>query len=188
VILPTNIEQIDSMQEAYNAIHDIHKNVVRIWMENSLFTWKWWLGVGLTIIPWVIWIIIHKKDSTDRLLYAGLATVLIASWLDFIGIAFGLWSYSYSVVPAMPAYIPWDLSLIPTIIMLLIQYKPTLHPLIKAIFFGGMSAFVGGPFFTWIDLYNMHEWKSIYSFGIYIIVYLFTHYMSKRSRFNTLGR
>lgn len=182
----TDINQIDSMQGAYKAVHDIHKNVVRIWMEDSLFTWQWWLGVGLTIIPWIIWLIVHKKDCTDRLLYAGLATMLIASWLDFIGISFGLWSYNYTVVPAIPAYIPWDFSLIPTIIMLLIQYKPKLRPLIKAIFFGGMSAFVGGPFFVWINLYNMHEWKYIYSFVIYIILYLIIHRISKRQHFNTL--
>src|SRR5699024_3359930 len=94
--------------------------------------------------------------------------------------------YNYTVLPSVPAYVPWDFSLIPTIMMLLLQYKPEMNPFIKAIAFGGLSSFVGGQFFRWIDLYTMEEWKHIYSFIIYIILYLVTHFISKRNKFNVL--
>jgi len=188
LFLSANINQMNSLQDAYHAIHEIHKNTVQIWLHTSLFTWEWWLGVGLTVIPWVIWFVFRKQDSTDRLLYAGLFIMIIALWLDFIGVSLGLWSYNYSVVPFIPAYIPWDFSLIPTIVMLLLQYKPGINPFIKAIVFGFLSAFVGGPIFKWIDLYNMEEWKHIFSFGIYMVLYIVTHYISKRNHFRPLSR
>ena len=73
--------------------------------------------------------------------------MLVAAWLDFVGVAFGLWSYDYIIIPLTPAFIPWDTSLLPVTIMLLLQYKPYVNPFIKSVFFGAITAFVGDPIF-----------------------------------------
>ena len=59
--------------------------------------------------------------------------MLICSWLDLMGILFGLWSYYDNVVPFSPAFLPWDFTLLPVVIMFLLQIKPKINPIIKAI-------------------------------------------------------
>lgn len=183
---PVNTNQIDTMNQVYNAIHEVNRAMFRIWKEDSLFTWEWWLGVGLVIIPWVVWVILRKKDSTDRLLHAGFFVIIISAWLDFFGVSLGLWVYKYSIIPSIPTYIPWDFCLIPVTMLLLLQYKPNLNPLIKAIFIAGMTAFVGEPIFKWIGLYDPRGWKYIYSALVYGGIYLAAHYISRRKKFADL--
>ncbi|TFE23473.1 hypothetical protein [Cohnella luojiensis] len=64
-----------------------------VWKNHVLFTWQWWFSLALFIVPIAVWVILRKRDSTDRLLYAGFFVLLTASWLDFMGNNFGLWYY-----------------------------------------------------------------------------------------------
>jgi len=181
------IAGIDTMENAYKAIHEINQAMSQIWFKNDLFSWRWWLSVVLVILPWALWVVFRKKDSTSRLLYVGFAVMLIASWLDFIGVMNGLWSYKYSVVPTMPTFIPADFSLIPVTIMSVLQFKPNINPYLKAVVLSGMTSFVGEPIFKWLELYNPKEWKHIYSFIIYVGIYLLAHFMSRRKHFAELA-
>lgn len=170
---------IDSIKEL-NTIQDPH------WMEHTLFTWQWWVGVVLTLLPWILWIAFRKKNSSNRLLFVGIFVMIFTSYLDFLGVEFGLWYYEYKVIPTIPAYMPWDSSLFPVTIMFLLQYKPKLSPIIKAICFSMFSAFIAEPFFAKIELYHPILWKSIYSFPIYLLFYLICHALSKVENFESL--
>lgn len=172
--------------EFYNQIAAIHSEKAKFWVENVLFTWQWWLGAGLTVVPWILWFFYRKKESTYRLLAAGLFAMVISSWLDFLGVALNLWHYNYDVLPFLPSYLPWDFTLIPVIIMTLIQFKPHINPFIKAIVFAGLSSFVGEPFFKWIGTYDPEQWKYIYSFPILIIIYLIAHFICSRNQFDKI--
>jgi xanthine/uracil permease len=136
--------------------------------------------VILTVVPWILWLFFRKKESTYRLLASGLIVMLISSWLDFVGIALGLWHYNFDVLPLLPSYLPWDFTLIPVIIMFLIQFKPRSNPFIKALIFAGGSAFIGEPFFESIKTYTPENWKYIYSFPFLFCIYLLGHFISCR--------
>ena len=181
-----NDEYIKVMENAYCLISQANKEMISVWFKYTLFTWQWWVGVALTIIPWVLWIIFRKKESTNRLLLAGFFVILISSWLDFIGLLFGIWSYYYRVIPFSPAFIPWDFTLLPVTIMFFLQIKPNIHPIYKAIVFAGMSAFVAEPIFVMLGIYNPKHWKYIYSFPIFFLIYLVTNWFSKRRNFEKL--
>ena len=62
--------------------------------------------------------------------------------MDFVGTMYGLWYYTGKPVPTMPAYLPWDFSLIPVMVMFFILYKPTSSPFIKAFIFASVSSFI----------------------------------------------
>lgn len=160
--------------------------MIKVWVKYSFLTWQWWLGVCLATIPWVVWMIFKKKESTHRLLLVGLFVMLIASWLDLMGILFGLWSYYFNVVPFSPSSIPWDFTLLPVSIMFLLQFKPTFSPIIKAIGFSVFSSFMAEPFFVWLGTYNPKHWRYIYSFPIVIVIYLVSDWLSKRVHFEKL--
>jgi hypothetical protein len=89
-------------------------------------------------------------------------------------------------MPLVPSYLPWDFTLIPVIIMFLIQFKPHSNPFMKAFFFAAGSAFMGEPLFAWIKTYSPENWKYIYSFPFLFCIYLLGHFISKREGFASL--
>jgi hypothetical protein len=136
-----NFENIDKAQYSHT---EAFKTVYHIWENEILFTWRWWVAVALTIIPWVWWWFFYqKKDSTGRLLYAGYFVIAVSLCLDTIGDQIGLWEYRVEVIPVLPAMVPWDLTLMPVVIMSLIQFKPHINPMYKALFYSLATAFIG---------------------------------------------
>ena len=47
-------EYLNKANDIYDLIEKAHDKKLTFWFENVTFTWQWWLGVFLTIIPWII--------------------------------------------------------------------------------------------------------------------------------------
>lgn len=175
-----NAQLIINKIEELNRIQDPH------WFNHTFFTWRWWIGILFTIGPWILWIVIRDKNSTSRLLFVGFFAIIFSSYFDCIGTEYVFWTYEYRVLPTIPAFIPWDFSLFPVSIMLLLQYKPSFNLYLKAILFGLFTAYAAEPLFMILKLYSPITWKHFYSFLIYIAVYLVCHFLSRRKSFNPL--
>lgn len=128
-------EYVKGAENAYSLISQSNNDMINLWLTHTFLTWQWWLGVLLTIVPWVLWILFRKNESTNRLLFVGFFVMLITSWLDLMGILFGLWSYYHNVVPFSPAFIPWDFTLLPVTIMVYCRLSPKLAQLLKQLHF-----------------------------------------------------
>jgi hypothetical protein len=177
----------NQLEKAYKEFDELHDRMAEIWAEHILFTWEWWLGILLTILPWVLWFIFHKKESTGRLLAAGLFVICISSFLDILGVALGFWHYHLETLPLIPAHTPWNITLLPVIVMALLQCKPYIHPLLKAAVFTVLSAYIGEPFAQWIGLYDPEKWKHIYSVPGYFILYMTAHYIAFKLRYKEIS-
>ncbi|MFV2049650.1 CBO0543 family protein [Metabacillus sp. YM-086] len=179
---------IELMDKYARENQEIVKKVIALWQHEVVFSWRWWLGVILTILTWLIWIKYHKKNSRYRLLTAGLFVMLISVALDAIGVQLGLWSYRYEVLPFIPAYVPYDLALMPVVVMFLIQYKPHYSPVRKAIIFGLLTAFIGEPTVVFTDIYKPLKWQYIYSVPIYFAIFLIANWLTTRDSFEEIDR
>lgn len=176
----TGLQKID---ESSNMLIRAYQNKIEVWQELILFSWQWWFGVLLSLIIILFWLKIRKKESTDRVLYAGIIVASIATFLDIAGNSFGLWTYKYEVLPWGPWYLPWDYALMPISVMFLLQIKPNVSPVLKALFFGSVSSFIGLPLFEFLGLYEPLEWKYIYSFPIQVIIYFVGHYFAYKRKY-----
>jgi len=103
------------------------------------------------------------------------------------GVPLGLWYYTGDVYPTIPSYITWDFSALPIFAAMLIQVKPHINPFLKSVFYGGVCTFVGEPIFLLLDYYVIVKWNLIYSFFIYMIIYLLAHRISKSKSFAPLS-
>lgn len=173
--------------ENLNQIQSLIHRKIEIWSTYVLYSDLWWLGVGLSVAPWILWFIFRAKRSTDRLLYVGASVGLISLVLDVIGDQIGLWHYRFNVIPVLPTYAPWDVTLMPVTVMFLLQIKPNGNPIVKAVLFALLTSYVGEPFFHWLQIYNPLEWRYSYSVPIQILIYLTAHYISKRDQFSKFG-
>jgi hypothetical protein len=161
----------------YDLVKHANKELARIWLKEIVFTWRWWFEMFLAVIPWFVWIKIRDKKNTARLLFVGLVVMIISNFLDIIGASYNLWHYDYKDFPFVPIYLPWDITLFPVSVMIMLQFKPGLNVYFKSVIFSFLCSFVFEPLFSLIDMYHAISWKYWYSFVIYIPLYLFYNYI-----------
>lgn len=173
------LESLDQIMQQYVVIHD---EIERIWMDHMVFTWHWWFDVGLAVLPWILWFIVRDRKNTHRLLYAGLFTMLTATLLDMAGVAQGGWNYNTLLIPYLPQYLPWDLTVMPVTAMLFYQFYPEVKPWIKGVIFGVVAAYIVEPIFIWLGVYEPSNWEHHYSLPIYFLIYMIGNWLYTKSR------
>lgn len=177
---------ISEMEKIEKIILEATTKRIEVWNEFVFLSWRWWFLLLSFIIAWTLWVIFRKKESTDRLLYAGVVTMLVSILLDGSGYCIGLWYYNYEVVPIPPINLEYDIGLLPVMVMFFIQIKPKVHPFIKGVILSGFTSFVYEPIFKALDFFAYPKWEYIYSFVIYIIIYLIANYVSTRNNFTKI--
>lgn len=159
------------LDKVYTEIAATNHKLLEIWLNTIVFSWRWWIGFALTVVPWTLWILYHDKRKTGRYLLIGLLSACTTNFLDMVGLSFGLWHYDWKMIPLVASYIPWDFSLFPVSVMFLMQLKPSANPWIKAVVFSFACAFIFEPAFLWLKMYHIIHWSYLYSFFIYIFFY-----------------
>ncbi|WP_335870390.1 CBO0543 family protein [Bacillus sp. 2205SS5-2] len=160
-----------------NRVHN-YQLTHEAWFDYVLFTPMWWLLIAITIFPWIVWYYLKPKLEYARLLYGTFFVIVIASIMDYIGIATGAWYYRYPLAPFTPECIPWDITVVPVSLLFFLQVKKGVHPFLKAVIWGGGAAFIGEPFLEWIAFYQPLKWNSFYSFFIYVALYMTAHFFA----------
>lgn len=177
-----------AIKNAYEILYNANHQIYITWFKYVLFTWQWWLQAALTIIPWILWAIFRKRQSTSRLLLSGMFVFIFSYILDLIGIISGLWQYRWELLPMTPSITPWDGSLIPVAVMLTLQYNPfNLNRYLKAIIFSAAASFLVEPIFMHYGFYILIKWKFIYSFPITGLMYLIADWLSRRDTVSKLN-
>ncbi|WHY86187.1 CBO0543 family protein [Neobacillus novalis] len=157
-------------------------------VDHFLFTWQWWFGIGLFVVPWIIWLLLRKRESTGRLLLAGFITIILALIIDLIAVEVGLWRYPMKFSPVAPMLLlPYHFSLVPVAIMFVLQIKPKANSLLKGAIFAALAAFGAMKFFVWIHFYDPKDWLSIYDFCIYLFLFYVAYWFSKIGGYESLA-
>ncbi|MFC0471752.1 hypothetical protein ACFFHM_14920 [Halalkalibacter kiskunsagensis] len=63
---------IPLIDDNVNQIENLITEKLDVWFEHVLFSGLWWFGLALSIVPWIFWWRWRKRESSDRLLFAGL--------------------------------------------------------------------------------------------------------------------
>lgn len=176
-------EGLNQIDKATQELTKANKLIVDAIMNAFLFTWQWWIAVAMIVVPWTIWVIYRKRESSARIFSAGLMVMVLSEILDTLGVSFGKWAYPIKVVPVATINFSFRLSVLPVVLMLFLQFKPRFNPFIKAIMYGGLGAYVGMPVLGMIDLYKKIDWNYTYSFFILTSFYLLAHWFSQRESF-----
>ena len=61
------------------------------WINNDIFTSRWWILLLSFIVPWFIWFLLVDKGRLKEMLLYLLSTASIAILLDESGITLGMW-------------------------------------------------------------------------------------------------
>lgn len=97
----------ETFSDFYKKNMELNEQILQAWIDKTLFSLHWWIGVFLILISLFLWLKYRNRESKDRLQYAGLFVALASSNLDYIGSFFGFWKYDYEVTPIVSSYIPF---------------------------------------------------------------------------------
>jgi hypothetical protein len=173
-----NYLKVDYMYPSFEKVTEAQLHyfnlIYKSWLS-TLFTLQWWLLLFALCIPWVVWWIFVDKSRLGEILSFGLLISLIATTLDEVGSAFGIWSYNYRLAPLCVNLKSTNISILPVLYMFTYQFFYQWKPfIIASVLLAIFLSFVGEPFLIWTNIYKMFNWKYIYSFPIYIALALLT--------------
>ncbi|MCA1065233.1 CBO0543 family protein [Rossellomorea sp. AcN35-11] len=150
-----------------------------VWQEYVLFSWHWWLGLALAVIPLLIWMRYRDRGSTTSLLLAGLTTSILSAFWDTTGNFFGWYDYRYDLLPMTTNYFPYYFVLLPVLVMFTIQLFKGVNVYLKGIVLSALISFVGLPVLRMIGIYQLLNWNYVYSFILMCIIFVLSFQMSK---------
>lgn len=153
------------------------------WINNDIFTFRWWVLLSALIIPWFIWYYLIDKSRFKEMLFYTLSTSGVSILLDEIGTSLTMWTYTVKVVPILPRLITADYSMIPIIYVLIYQYFPKWKSFIFAnIILSLVFAFVLEPILSWMKLYYLITWKYIYSVPTYLFAAIILKWIIEKAK------
>lgn len=160
------------------ALRDIN---LKHWLESNIFSPVWWLLLISFITLWVIWWKFVNKTKLLEIVTYGLIVSFLSTILNLFGTEFVLWGYPNNLVPVAPLLFEIDLGFLPVIYMLIYQYFPDWIKFTIAISITAVIiAFMGEPLAIRLDIYEMNNWKHIYSFPLYIALGLILKWILKK--------
>lgn len=180
-------EGLRHSEEAYRMTQEANRDLIDAWLDHQLFSWAWWLNVGLTTLPWLLWAWLRPRESTHRVLYIGVVLIVIASYLDFLGVTYGLWRYHIEIIPTIPSFLPWDFCMYPVAGMFFFMYEPRLSKYLKALLFACSGALIVEPIFILLQFYEPVNWSVLYSLPIHFVNYLIADWIGTRTEFKPLA-
>lgn len=182
-----NISDLESKtHELYDKMSNAQYEYAGLWLQYQLFTWRWWITVSLLVLPWTFWLIVRKRKSTHRLLSAYLLVALFSVLADFAGAHHGLWYYPVTLVPLMPCYIVFDLSVLPVTTMLFIQFFPKVRAFYIALIYAALGSFIFQPAMEALGLVVHERWTVFSTFPVLFLLYLVSHRLAVNGRFEAV--
>lgn len=140
------------------------------WLNENLFTVNWWILFVTTVGLAIVWIIILDKKRILEIVTYGFMATAIAISSDTIGIWLFLWNYPYSLTP-FPQIIEIHTIQMPILYMIIYQYFNKWKSfLIAASITAFVFAFVLEPIVAWLQIYELNQWKYIYSVVPYFAI------------------
>jgi hypothetical protein len=141
------------------------------YIHENLFTFQWWFLTILMVIPWILFILLVKKEYLIETLLFGSIISMITVFLDDLGVELQFWAYKYQFLKLIPRLNPVDYCILPVFYMLIYQYFREWKPYFIAVtLFSLFASFIAEPLFVWLDIYQMYNWQHYYSLPLYIII------------------
>lgn len=154
------------------------KMLHKIWFDEMLFTWQWWLLLVVFLVPWIVWWKLVDKKRIFEILTYGLMVTLMSISFDAIGVEFDFWEYHYQLIPLLDVLIVFDISILTVTYMLFYQYTQSWKWFIAGhIVIAGIFAFMAEPALVYMGFYQLLKWKYIYSFPIYFGIAIFLRWV-----------
>ncbi|HJV44869.1 MAG TPA: hypothetical protein VJ824_03990, partial [Bacillota bacterium] len=88
-----------SFEEIIRLREQLQQKDLLYWKNESVFTWQWWLLVGMATIPLIIWWKLVDKKRAYEIAFYGCMINIAALILDNVGTTLQWWVYPIKLEP-----------------------------------------------------------------------------------------
>jgi hypothetical protein len=152
------------------------------WLEDDVFTVRWWVLVGIIIISLAVWfILLDKSRLKETLLFTAIAIIAILGINEY-GEELILWDYPTDIIPIFPPLTSANLFVLPLAYSLTYQYCNTKWRYTWAVLIlTAVMCFVMEPLLSWGDLYKQLNWQYWWSYPFYAVMALIVRKITKKA-------
>ncbi|MFB9760725.1 CBO0543 family protein [Ectobacillus funiculus] len=136
-----------------------------IWTKHSLFTWQWWMLLGLCIVVSILFIILIKKEKlVQTIAYFGIIFIL-NKYIDEIATALDWYDYRIQVQPGIiPSMLVANLFIIPMALSIIYQRYSKWKPFLIALgLFSIFTSYIALFFLKIVGIYLEKAWNAHWS-------------------------
>jgi hypothetical protein len=170
----------EEVQQVRKILSDVSREH---WINDEFMTWRWWVLLGLTLVPLLIWWKIVDKNRAQEIALYGCLIGLLCAIVDNIGTELLWWGYPDKLFQMIPPLFPADLVLVPVSMMLVFQFFFEFKRfMIANAVLAGFMAYICEPIFIWIGYYELYSWSLTYSFLFYIAAAILARWLVVKSR------
>lgn len=153
-------EQINLLNKLYSMQQELSNVQSQYWKLYSNFnTWQFWLSLSLFIVPLIILYFFIDKDKIFLMGFYGFCTHMLINYVDSIAVNLGYWQYNYSLAPFLSLSVPFDVALVPVVLMLVYQWtlKHNKNFYIYSIMAAFLLATVWTPIYTSLGILKLYK-------------------------------
>jgi hypothetical protein len=141
------------------------------WISTELFSFGWFVMVGVLAIVYTIWFKIVDKNKLISLLLLGSLCAVGFGLSDLILEGyFGLWEYQIRLFPLIPSMFVTTYTIGPILFMTVAQYTTSWKSyLVWAIIRVSVINFGLIPIYGMLGILKLHNFNTFYGFMLYMI-------------------
>ncbi|UJF32345.1 hypothetical protein [Paenibacillus hexagrammi] len=142
------------------------------WYQHVFLSWQWLLLLLFTAVLTLVWVMAVDRIRLLAIVFFG-SCIFIASLIaDSLGGELQLWDYPSMLLPWGPRIICIDWSIAIFSMMIYQLFTNWLLFLGAAICLSAFFSFILEPLASVWDIYQLYAWEYLYSFPIYILLFL----------------
>ncbi len=157
---------------------DLH---IEQWLAEEVFHARWWILIGLLIVMWLAWfLLLDKAKAKEACLFLVLAFIVVLG-IDEYGEELVLWEYPTDIIPIFPPLTSANLISVPLTCSIVFQRFPDLKRYaIAVLILTATISFVFEPLLAWGGLYQLVNWRYVYSFFVYLAAAFAVRFIAKK--------
>ncbi|MGC5327049.1 hypothetical protein [Brevibacillus sp. SYSU BS000544] len=163
---------MDEMGKQIDAVsNQLTRLRVEFWADYTLFTWQWWMLVGVCIVMSILFITLLKKDKLlQSIAYFGVVFI-INKYLDDLATALDWYDYRMQLNPIIPTMLTANLFAVPMAITLVYQRFVRWKWFLLALgAFSFFLAYISLPLMKLVGMYQEKVWNSHLSFASLVVI------------------
>ncbi len=147
----------------YQARATLHNLILAKWLEEDVFSLRWWSMVVLIALSYLLCFSLFDKRRLSKLFLFGSLLTVGSVVYETAGVNFVLWFCATSIFPIIPClFVPY-LTILPVYYMLIFQYTTTwrqfsLWNLVAV----SVYSFVLQPIFIHFKIVILDNWQTVY--------------------------
>lgn len=163
---------MDEMGKQIDAVsNQLTRLRVEFWVDYTLFTWQWWMLVGVCIVMSILFITLLKKDKLlQSIAYFGVIFI-INKYLDDLASVLDWYDYRMQIVPIIPSLLPANLFVVPMGLTIIYQRFTMWRSFLLVLgAFSFLLAYISLPLMKLFGMYQEKAWNSHLSFASLVVI------------------